>query len=239
MTTDDTTPAPWLDENTTRDEADALSLDLLTAELDAALDAGFDADLDASRLAVWIAGGVSPEEAEANLTAPMSLARLAVARDFLEAASQMVEAPSQALSAVLRARLRGADVVALRRPSPASPAVNTDTFLLLAAASDVDDPTIVCRSQSGLWTLEVFTGQSPEDRAVGRGSLLLRVHGEHAAGYEGRSTKIFVMIDGAERILAEDVVRGGELYAPVSLKGLDLRRRDAVSVVFDGGEQGS
>lgn len=236
MLIDDKTAMP-VKSVTPDEEAVAQVRALLNAELDAAMDDNARAGLDAAGLAVWMAERIRPEEAEANLKSPMALARLAAAADFLETTGQVTDAPSLALSTALRTRLKEAKVIAWRRPPPNPAPANSDTFLLLAAASEADDPTIVCRSQSGLWTLEVFTGQSPDDRMAGRGSLLLSVHADHAVGYEGRRARIFVMIEGAERTLAEDFVRGGELFAPVSLLGLDLRRRDAVNVVFDSAAQ--
>lgn len=108
----------------------------------------------------------------------------------------------------------------------------SDSFLLLAAASNTSDGAILCHSQSGLWTIEVFVGQSEEDRAAERGTLLLTVEPDHRATYEGRLARVFVRRDGEERILAEATVCDGEVYAEISLCGLDLRSRDAVSVVF-------
>jgi hypothetical protein len=63
-----------------------------------------------------------------------------------------------------------ADVVPFRRggltptASGASPSVPAfDSFQLLAAAGGSDHPAVLCRSQSGLWTLEVFVGTSEQD----------------------------------------------------------------------------
>ena len=108
----------------------------------------------------------------------------------------------------------------------------SELFLLLAAASRTGDEAILCRSQSGLWTLEVFVGQSEEDRASERGSLLLTVHPDHQATYNGRTARIFVKRGNEEHVLAKETVRDGEVYAEISLSGLDLKGRDAVSVVF-------
>lgn len=106
-------------------------------------------------------------------------------------------------------------------------AVPDEYFLPLAAASG-EANAVLCRSQSGLWTLEVFA----ETAVAENGHLLLSVHPDHRATYEGRMARIFVRSGESERVLAEATVRDGEIYAPVSLAGLDLRRRDAVSVTF-------
>jgi hypothetical protein len=128
-----------------------------------------------------------------------------------------------------------ADIVQLRPGAPVAAPVaanDVEVFQLMAAASKADDASIVCRSQSGIWTLEVFSGQSPEDRAAGNGVLLLSVHPEHQASYDGRTARVFIIDAGAERVLAEGRIEGGELYADIVLTGLDLRRRDAINVVF-------
>ena len=65
-----------------------------------------------------------------------------------------------------------------------------------------------------------------------RGVLLLSVHPEHQAGYERRTARVFVVDAGAERVLVEGRIEAGELYADIVLTGLDLRRRDAINVVF-------
>jgi hypothetical protein len=122
--------------------------------------------------------------------------------------------------------------------NPATAAAGTsvptfDSFQLLAAASGTDHPAILCRSQSGLWTLEVFVETSERDQNSDQGYLLLSVHPDHRATYEGRSARVFVMIGNEERVLAEAPVRDGEIYTAISLAGLDLWTRDAVNVVFN------
>jgi len=115
------------------------------------------------------------------------------------------------------------------RSSVAPPA---ESFMLLAAASETGNKAVLCRSQSGIWTLEVFSGQSPDDREAGRGVLLLSVHPEHQASYERRTGRVFVKLGENERVLAEEVVRKGEIYTAISLAGLDLHARDAINVTF-------
>ena len=104
----------------------------------------------------------------------------------------------------------------------------SETFMLLAAASESGNRAVLCRSQSGIWTLEVFV--SPDD--ANKGYLLLSVHPDHRATYEGRTGRVFVKLGEDERVLAEEVVRKGEIYTAVSLAGLDLHARDAINVTF-------
>jgi len=104
----------------------------------------------------------------------------------------------------------------------------TESFLPLAAASESGNKAVLCRSQSGIWTLEVFV--SPDD--ANKGYLLLSVHPDHRATYEGRTGRVFVKLGEDERVLAEEVVRKGEIYTAVSLAGLDLHARDAINVTF-------
>jgi hypothetical protein len=110
-----------------------------------------------------------------------------------------------------------------------------ERFVLLAAASKGAHQGLVCTSQSGLWTLEIFVGRSPHDQAAGRGQVLLNVHPDHRATYEGRTARIFVDTPEGERVLAEATVRNGELFADIVLTGLDLHQRDAINVVFSSG----
>lgn len=109
-----------------------------------------------------------------------------------------------------------------------SGAVLTESFMLLAAASESGNKAVFCRSQSGIWTLEVFV--SPDD--ANKGYLLLSVHPDHRATYEGRTGRVFVKLGEDERVLAEEVVRKGEIYTAISLAGLDLHARDAINVTF-------
>jgi hypothetical protein len=137
-----------------------------------------------------------------------------------------------------------ADVIPFRRdalnPSASAAGVAApafDSFQLLAAASGADHPAVLCRSQSGLWTIEVFVGTSEQDRETGQGSLLLKVHPDHRSTYEDRSARVFVKIGNEERVLADAPVRNGEVYASISLSGLDLWTRDAINVVFSPDRQ--
>lgn len=155
--------------------------------------------------------------------------RLDILRHALATLRDEAEPPAHLVAAAL----------ALHGAALAPPA---ELFALRAAASPEEHQALVCTSRSGLWTLEIFVGQSPEDQAAGRGQLLLGVHPDHRPTYEGRTARIFIASDdgkgegggkgGGERVLAEAVVRNGELYADIMLTGLDLHRRDAVNVVF-------
>jgi len=192
-------------------------------------------------LAALIEGGLTADEADIVLAHADDRARVEAAADFLaEVAARSGQPPASLMQAardlLAPARPRAsADIVQLRAspPAPAPVAANdVEVFQLLAAATRSDDASIVCRSQSGIWTLEVFSGQSPDDREAGRGVLLLSVHPEHQASYEHRTALVFVIDAGAERVLAEGRIEAGELYADIVLTGLDLRRRDAINVVF-------
>ena len=107
-----------------------------------------------------------------------------------------------------------------------------EVFHLLAAATEESHQGLVCKSASGLWTLEIFAGQSPEDLAARKGQVLLSVDSDHRATYEGRSARVFVMTPDGECVLAAAAVKDGEMFAEISLAGLDLLRRDAVNVTF-------
>ena len=200
---------------------------------------------EAADLAALIEGCLTAEEADALLGHADDRARAEAAADFLAEVATRAGSPPAALMQAARDLLApdparpSADIVQLRAdqrgtaPVAAPVAANDiEIFQLMAAASGSNDASIVCRSQSGIWTLEVFSGQSPDDRAAGRGVLLLSVHPEHQASYERRGARVFVIDAGAERVLAEGRIEGGELYADIVLTGLDLRRRDAVNVVF-------
>jgi len=117
------------------------------------------------------------------------------------------------------------DNVTPLRPRSSLP---VEKFLLLAAASETGSKAVLCRSQSGIWTLEIFV--APDDKE--KGYLLLSVHPDHRETYEGRAAKVFTQAGNDERVLAEQAVRDGEIYAPISLAGLDLHARDAVNVMF-------
>ena len=127
------------------------------------------------------------------------------------------------------AHLVAAAIALHRAPMP------VERFFLLAAASADAHQGLLCTSQSGLWTLEIFAGKSPKDLEAQRGQVLLSVHPDHHATYEGRTARVFVTTPEGERVLAEAVVHEGELCADISLAGLDLLKRDAVNVVFGSG----
>lgn len=211
---------------------------------------------DTARLAAYLDGGLDDNarrQFEALLAAsPSDLQETVASLAYLDDIDGLrASAPADLVDAAVAA-WRGdrtpasprADVVPFRRgalnPSALAAGVAApafDSFQLLAAASGADHPAILCRSQSGLWTLEVFVGTSEQDRETGQGSLLLTVHPDHRATYEGRIARVFVMIGNEERVLAEAPVRDGEVYATISLAGLDLWTRDAVNVVFSPDRQ--
>ena len=231
---------------------------LLVAELAARLRA--DEPVAAVEPGDWIAllsayldGGLD-EDAKRKLeallaTSPAALQDLIAARAHLDdAAAHHASAPPDLVDAAAAAWTGGradaprpADVVPFRpagRPARAQVPL-VDSFQLMAAASGADHQAILCRSQSGLWTLEIFVGTSAEDEREGRGYLLLTVHPDHRASYEGRTARVFVTVGGDERVLAEAAIRDGEIYTPVALRGLDLWTRDAVNVVFSPGAPAS
>ena len=193
-------------------------------------------------------GGFDPDEQASFETLlarePAEFLEVEAAHAFLDAvATNRLRAPTDILQGVLAGLpqhpSRADNVIAIcQRPERTKGPVSgtprptsSETFLLLAAAG-ASDKAILCRSQSGLWTLEVFVGQSARDREAERGYLLLSVHADHRATYEGRIARIFVKNGDEERTLAEETVRDGEVYAEISLKGLELRTRDAVNATF-------
>jgi hypothetical protein len=218
------------------DEAEALARERLAAALEGAVEAGEGEPVAAptlEQLAALADGQLGGQDAVALLSTAQGRAVVEAAMDFTEAVKAKTDAPPAHLAALARSQLAGdgANVVPLRRPA-ARIMPPAETFQLLAAASASDDQAIVCRSATGLWTLQTFPGMSAADRAAGRGTLLVTVNPEHAASYEGLKLRAFVVVDGQERVLAEDIVRDGSVFAEISLAGLDLRNRDPVSVVF-------
>ena len=149
--------------------------------------------------------------------------------DAVETGSERV--PADLMDMEIRRWTEGAgasSVVAFNARARSSAAPLTESFMLLAAASETGNKAVLCRSQSGIWTLEVFV--SPDD--ANKGYLLLSVHPDHRATYEGRTGRVFVKLGENERVLAEEVVRKGEIYTAISLAGLDLHARDAINVTF-------
>jgi hypothetical protein len=149
--------------------------------------------------------------------------------DAIEASSERV--PADLMEAEIRRwneSGRSATVVPLTARARSDAAPLTERFMLLAAASETGNKAVLCRSQSGIWTLEIFV--SPDD--ANKGYLLLSVHPDHRATYEGRTGRVFVKLGEDERVLAEEVVRKGEIYTAISLAGLDLHARDAINVTF-------
>src|SRR5262245_29460862 len=117
--------------------------------------------------------------------------RLETLRRALQTVRDESEPPAHLVAAVIA--LHGRDTLAER-------------FSLMAAASEKSDQSLLCISQSGLWTLEIFVSRAPEAQPAARGQLLLSVHPDHRATYEGRSGRIFVDTAEGERVLAEAVV---------------------------------
>ena len=148
--------------------------------------------------------------------------RLHLLRDALALLRDEAEPPAHLVNAA----------IALHRVPSNTAWGLAEVFPLLAAASDEAPQGLVCTSQSGLWTLEIFVGLSPEDQAAGRGQVLLTVHADHRATYEGRRAKVFIATAEGERVLADAEIVDGALFADITLTGLDLQRRDAVNVVF-------
>ena len=208
------------------------------AMLAAYLDGGLD---DSARQKVEALLAASPAKLQNAIASLVHIEDIARARsaapgDLVEAAiARWKESPEGAR--------RGADIIPLRGVGddqgrgrgPSAPIF--DSFLPMAAASGANHGAILCRSQSGLWILEIFVGKSGQDRSAEQGYLLLAVHEDHRSTYEGRNARVFVKIGDEERVLAEETVRDGEIYAAISLAGLDLWARDAINVVFGPHEE--
>ena len=234
----------------------------LSGELAARLRAGAPslAALDASDwvrlLAAYLDGGLddaAKRRLENQLAlSPAALQDLVAARAYLDAtASHRKSAPSELVDAAVAEWLKGnsdtlrpADVIAFppasresgRSAQASSPSVPLADAFRLSAASSADHRTILCRSESGRWTLDLFAGTSAQDERDGRGYLRLTAHPAHRATYDGLTARVFVTIGNAERVLAEATIRDGGIYADISLRGLDLSTCDAVNVVFTQGQ---
>ncbi len=198
-----------------------------------------------ARLAVWLDGKPEAQGNEYDVAAtPATLKDALSSRSFIE---DVVEHPSRApaerVDAVIATWLRseggtavGAGMAPSRRHhrklASGRLAPMADSFLLLAAADGAREPAISCQSQSGLWTLEVFVETSAPGGQPSEGYLLLSVHPDHRMSYEGRTARVFVVLDGAEQVLVDALVRGGAGYARISLSGLELWTRDAIKVGF-------
>ncbi len=220
------------------DATQSPAIQRLAAGLQAALDeADMPTDAAAEVLAALADGRLDAEAAAGLAKTPAGRAVVEATLAFMEHHKTELVAPPSHLAALARARLMGAEtnVVPLRRPA-ARALPPPETFRLLAAASGSEDQAIVCHSTTGLWTLQTFPGLSAADRAAGRASLLVTVNAEHAASYEGLKLRAFVTVGGQERVLAEDIVRDGSVFAEISLAGLDLRNRDPVSVIFSAAD---
>jgi len=201
-----------------------------------------------SKFAAYFDGGLDDEErreveallvgsAENFQEATANVAYLDdVAGQLSSVPQNLIDAAIGALRQPQTAAVPQAEIIPLRslpiRGKDLGAVALAESFELLAAASESGSHAILCCSQSGLWTLEVFDGRSERDQKSGRGYLLLTVHPDHSATYEGRAARVFVKFENEERVLAEEVVRNGEIYAEITLTGLDLRTKDAVNVVF-------
>ena len=213
------------------DPDDARAARRLVAQLALALDVDEnDAAPSDDRLAALVDGRLEPAAALRWLEGAQSPARAEAALAFVAAGGAKAQPVPSHLAVAARARLGFGKIIPLA--GAARPVPPPETFLPLAAASGSMDQAIVRHSRTGLWTLETFPGMSAADRAAGRASLLITMNPEHAASYEGLTMRAFVTIGGEERVLAEAVVHDGSAFAEISLAGLDLRTRDAVSVVF-------
>ncbi len=222
-------------------EGEAQDVDRMAAALSQALDEATTAEpsmIATETLAALVDNGLTAQEASALLRAPADRARAEASVAFVEdvrrgGATALDNRVSDRLVSAARSRLNDSvgEIIAFQRRPHAPPA--PESFRLLAASSGPPDQAIVCRSESGLWTLRTFPGISAADRAAGRCSLLVTVNQEQAAVYEGLMLRAFVMIGGQERVIIEDVVKDGAVFAEISATGLDLRNRDPISVVFN------
>jgi hypothetical protein len=208
------------------------------AMLAAYLDGGLD---DSARQRVEALLAASPTELQNAIASLVHLEDITRARSA--APGDLVDA---AIAGWKKSPERGrqvADIIPLRggrqgKDHGREPSASVfDSFLPLAAASGADHGAILRRSQSGLWTLEIFVGKSGQDRSGEQGYLLLAVHDDHRSTYEGRNARVFVKIGDEEQVLAEETVRDGEIYVTISLNGLDLWARDAINVVFGPQEE--
>ena len=173
-------------------------------------------------------------------SSPAGLADAAASMALLDAiGDHLMTAPDDLLTAT-ETSVHMAEIIPLHRPAAHQPravrtlesTINSERFMLLAAASTQGDGALLCRSQSGIWTLEIFAPVSDQDRTAGHAVLLLSVDPEHRANYEGREARIFVELAEEVRVLAKAPVHAGEVFADISVLGLDLAGRDAVNVTF-------
>ncbi len=189
-------------------------------------------------LAAFLDGALSAEEA-----APV-VRHLAVSQGawleaeavlaLLESRVETLEsAPEDVLDAACKIFEQHRGVTVLRPNASGCARPAPESFLPLAAAShDVLRP-LYCRSQSGIWTLELFVDEARPQSPSQRAHLLLTVHVEHQAGYEGLMARVYVGSSEDTRVLIEQVVHNGEIFAEFELRDLDFWTRDAVSVVFE------
>ncbi|MDE2163351.1 MAG: hypothetical protein KGJ53_09325 [Alphaproteobacteria bacterium] len=208
---------------------DPVALAELSVHFDSARTANLEAGtVSPALLAAYLDGGLDPAESERVATwlaaTPVEFHNALASVDYLENLSP--EAAPRDLVEVARARLHPSGAVETLPAHRVT--VPVERFMLLAAAGGTDSKAVLCRSQSGIWTLEVFV--APDDGQ--KGYLLLSVHPDHRDTYEGRTARIFTRVGYDERVLAEETVRAGEIYTPISLVGLDLHTRDAVNVIF-------
>lgn len=198
----------------------------LAAELWAALGSGEQGGgLSPALLAAYLDGGLDGEQ-----RAEVQLRLAASPEEFHNAIASVAYLESLVIESAPRDLVDAAPAHSPDNVTPLPPrgSLPVEQFLLLAAASETGSKAVLCRSQSGIWTLEIFV--APEDKE--KGYLLLSVHPDHRDTYEGRTARIFTQIGNDERVLAEESVRAGEIYTPILLSGLDLHTRDAINVTF-------
>ena len=107
-----------------------------------------------------------------------------------------------------------------------------ETFLPLAAASDSTNHGMVVQGGTGIWQLEVYAGISETECQEGLATIVLTVNAEHRASYEGGSVRVIAHVEGEPRVLAQGRVENGQFVADCSIKGLNLKSRDPLSVEF-------
>ncbi len=206
----------------------------LAAALELVLDAADShtpSDAGAAALAALVDGGLHAGDALALLRVPADRARAEAALAFAEACRSLKSGAPAHLLAAARDKLTagGARIIPLQRPA-AGRCPHTQTFALLAAASDGEDQAIVWHSEGGEWSLATYPGISAADKAAHRGTLLLSINPEYGSTYEGLHARIFVSVDGEKRVLAEGDVQGLTVFVHISFQGLDMRSRHALSV---------
>lgn len=194
--------------------------------------------------AAFLDGTLSSEEA-ASLVRYMAGSQgawleLEAVRYLLEHPTEKLEsAPEDVVQEACSALERARGVRVLRSHAPRRSLPAPESFLPLVASSHDERRPLCCRSQSGIWMIEVFIGDARQEPHVRCAHLLLTVQADHRTRYEGLTARVYVGSGENKRALAEQVVRNGEIFAEFELRDLDFWTRDAVSVVFEpAGPQG-